>query len=110
MQPFNLQTLFWSQPAWHHTSYCHEILSTIPTCNWTADLHKLDEWQTLVEPDNMEWFETDSEEDDDEEDDEDEEEEDEMDTEWIWAYILFGRFVVTFVTSEAGTTGYRARK
>ena len=48
----------------------------------TIDLHKLDEWQTLVEPDNMEWFETDSEDDDDDEDDEedDEEEEGDMDT------------------------------
>ena len=44
------------------------------------DLHKLDEWQTLVEPDNMEWFETDSEEDDeDDEDEENEDDEGEMD-------------------------------
>ena len=43
-----------------------------------TDLHKLDEWQTLVEPDNMEWFETDSEEDDE---DDEEEEEGDMDTE-----------------------------
>ena len=50
---------------------------------FNSDLHKLDEWQTLVEPDNMEWFETDSE-DDDEEEDEDEddgEEEGNMDAE-----------------------------
>ena len=47
---------------------------------YCLDLHKLDEWQTLVEPDNMEWFETDSEEDDDDEDEDDEEEGD-MDTE-----------------------------
>ena len=46
-----------------------------------ADLHKLDEWQTLVEPDNMEWFETDSEEDDDDDEDDEEEEEGDMDTE-----------------------------
>ena len=41
---------------------------------FNSDLHKLDEWQTLVEPDNMEWFETDSEDDDEDEDDDDEDE------------------------------------
>ena len=46
----------------------------------TTDLHKLDEWQTLVEPDNMEWFETDSEDDDEDDEEDDEEEEGDMDT------------------------------
>ncbi len=47
----------------------------------SSDLHKLDEWQTLVESDlkSMEWIESD--EWDSDEDDEDEEDEDDMDTE-----------------------------
>ena len=45
------------------------------------DIHKLDEWQTLIESDfkSMEWFDSDSS-DDEDDDDEDDEDDEEMDT------------------------------
>jgi phosphopantothenoylcysteine synthetase/decarboxylase len=46
------------------------------------DLHKQDEWQTLIESDfkEMEWFDSDSDSEDDDDEEDDDEEEDEMDT------------------------------